>query len=90
MNKSDLIAHIAAEADLSKAGAARALDAVLEGVQHTLKRGGTVTLTGFGSFSVTKRAARMGRNPKTGEPVKIKARKVPKFTAGKLLKESLA
>lgn len=89
MNKPDLIAHIAFNADISKAAAARALDATTEAITTTLKKGGTVSLVGFGSFSVSKRAARTGRNPRTGEAIKIKASKVPKFTPGKPLKDAL-
>lgn len=89
MNKTELIEHIAHNADLSKMGAARALEATLSAVRQTLKKGGTVSLVGFGTFSVSKRAARTGRNPRTGEAVEIKASKVPKFTAGKALKDAL-
>ena len=89
MNKTELIAHVAFNADISKAAAARALDATTEAITTTLKKGGTVSLVGFGSFSVTKRAARTGRNPRTGEAIKIKAAKVPKFTPGKPLKDAL-
>ena len=89
MNKTELIEHIAHNADLSKMGAARALDAALEAVRKTLQKGGTVSLVGFGTFSVTKRAARTGRNPRTGEAIKIKASKVPKFTPGKPIKDAL-
>lgn len=89
MNKTELIEHIAYNADLSKAGAARALEATLSAVRQTLKKGGTVSLVGFGTFSVNKRAARTGRNPRTGEAVEIKAAKVPKFTPGKPLKDAL-
>jgi DNA-binding protein HU-beta len=89
MNKSDLIEHIASQADISKAAAARALDAVTGAVQSTLKKGETVALVGFGTFSMVKRPARTGRNPRTGEAVKIKARKAPKFVAGKALKDAL-
>lgn len=89
MNKTELIEHIAHNADLSKMGAARALEATLSAVRQTLKKGGTVSLVGFGTFSVSKRAARTGCNPRTGEAIKIKAAKVPKFTAGKALKEAL-
>ena len=89
MNKSELIEHIAYNADLSKMGAARALEATLSAVRQTLKKGGTVSLVGFGTFEVSKRAARTGRNPRTGEQLRIKARKVPKFTPGKALKEAL-
>ncbi|NBV88956.1 MAG: HU family DNA-binding protein [Betaproteobacteria bacterium] len=89
MNKTDLIEHIAKQADISKAAAGRALDALVGGVRATLKKGGTVTLVGFGTFAVTKRAARAGRNPRTGETIKIKAAKLPKFRPGKALKDAL-
>ncbi len=89
MNKTELIDHIAKQADISKAAAGRALEAVIGGVQSTLKKGGSVSLVGFGTFSVTKRAARSGRNPRTGAAIKIKAAKVPKFRAGKALKEGV-
>ena len=89
MNKTELIARIAFNAGISKAAAARALDATTKAITSTLKKGGTVSLVGFGTFSVSKRAARTGRNPRTGEAIKIKAAKVPKFTAGKALKEAL-
>ncbi|MBI5334568.1 MAG: HU family DNA-binding protein [Burkholderiales bacterium] len=89
MNKSELIEHIAKQADISKAAAARALDAVIGGVKVTLKKGGSVSLVGFGTFAVTKRAARTGRNPRTGDPVKIKSAKIPKFRPGKALKDAL-
>lgn len=89
MNKSELIEHMATQADISKAAAGRALDALIGGVRHTLKKGGTVSVVGFGTFSVTKRAARTGRNPRTGAAIKIKASKVPKFRPGKALKDAL-
>ena len=89
MNKSELIERMASDADISKAAAERALESFTTAVQTTLKKGGTVALVGFGSWSVTKRAARVGRNPKTGEALKIKARKAPKFTPGKALKDAL-
>lgn len=89
MNKSELIEHIAKQADISKAAAARALDALIGGVRTTLKKNGSVTIVGFGSFSVTKRAARTGRNPRTGDNIKIKSAKVPKFRPGKALKDAL-
>ena len=89
MNKSELVDHIATSADISKAAAARALDATLAAVRATLKKGGTVSLVGFGSFSVTKRAARTGRNPRTGAAIKIKAAKIPKFRPGKALKDAI-
>ncbi|MBM3375737.1 MAG: HU family DNA-binding protein [Betaproteobacteria bacterium] len=89
MNKTDMIEHIAKQADISKAAAGRALDAFLAGVRGTLKKGGAVTLVGFGTFAVSKRAARAGRNPRTGEAIKIKAAKLPKFRPGKALKDAL-
>lgn len=89
MNKSEMIERMASDADISKAAAERALESITTSVQSTLKKGGTVTLVGFGSWSVTKRAARTGRNPKTGESIKIKARKAPKFTPGKAFKDAL-
>ena len=89
MNKSEMIDQIATSADLSKAAAGRALDATIAAVQTALKKGGTVTLVGFGTFYVGKRAARAGRNPRTGASIKIKAAKVPKFRAGKGLKDAV-
>lgn len=89
MNKTDLIEHIAKTADISKAASSRALDAIIGAVRTTLKKNGTVTLVGFGTFSVGKRAARIGRNPRTGEAIKIKAAKVPKFKPGKGLKDAV-
>ena len=89
MNKTELIEHIAKQADISKAAATRALEALITGVKATLKKNGTVSLVGFGTFSVSKRAARNGRNPRTGATIKIKAAKVPKFRAGKALKDSV-
>ena len=89
MNKTELIEHIAKNADLSKAAAGRALEAAMGAITTTLRKGGAVTLVGFGSFAVGKRAARTGRNPRTGAAVKIKASKVPKFKAGKGLKDAV-
>ena len=89
MNKTELIDIIAKNADISKAAAGRALDATVTAVQQTLKKGNMVTLVGFGTFYVGKRAARNGRNPQTGATLKIKAAKVPKFRAGKALKDAL-
>src|SRR5512134_1218056 len=83
VNKTDMIDHIATQADISKAAAARALDAFVGGVKTALKKGSSVSLVGFGTFTVTRRAARTGRNPRTKEPIKIKAAKVPKFRPGK-------
>ena len=89
MNKSELIDAIAAEADISKAAAAKALDGMVAAVTDALKKGDTVTLVGFGTFSVGERAERSGRNPKTGETIKIPAARSPKFRAGKALKDAL-
>jgi DNA-binding protein HU-beta len=89
VNKTELIEHIAKSADISKATATRSLDALIGAVKTTLKKSGTVTLVGFGTFSVGKRAARTGRNPRTGDAIKIKAAKVPKFKPGKGLKDAV-
>jgi len=89
VNKSELIDAIAKSADLSKAAAGRALDAAVSAVTAAMKKGDMVTLVGFGTFYVGKRAARNGRNPRTGATIKIKAAKVPKFRAGKALKDSV-
>jgi DNA-binding protein HU-beta len=89
MNKSELIDQIAASADISKAAAGRALDATIAAVETALKAGDSVTLIGFGTFSVGERAARTGRNPRTGKALKIKAAKVPKFRPGKGLKDAV-
>lgn len=89
MNKSELVDAVASEADLSKADAGRAVDAVLNQVTKALKVGDSVSLVGFGVFSVRKRAARQGRNPKTGEPIQIPAGKTPGFKAGKALKDAV-
>jgi DNA-binding protein HU-beta len=89
VNKSELIDVIAAGADISKAAAGRALDATITAITKTLKGGNTLTLVGFGTFYVGKRAARSGRNPRTGAAIKIKAAKVPKFRAGKGLKDAV-
>ena len=89
MNKTELIEYIAMNADLSKADAGRALEAAMGAIKTTLRKGGAVTLVGFGTFAVGKRTARTGRNPRTGAAVKIKAAKVPKFKAGKGLKDAV-
>jgi DNA-binding protein HU-beta len=89
VNKTELIEHIARQADISKAAASRALEAMIGGVKTSLKKNTTVSLVGFGTFSVGKRAARSGRNPRTGAAIKIKAAKVPKFRPGKALKDAL-
>jgi DNA-binding protein HU-beta len=89
VNKSELIDAIAKSADISKAAAGRALDATVASIRTSLRKGSMVTLVGFGTFYVGKRAARSGRNPRTGASIKIKAAKVPKFRAGKALKDAL-
>ena len=89
MNKSNLVSAIADESGLSKADAARALEATTSAISGALSNGGSVTITGFGSFLVRSRAARSGRNPQTGATIQISASKVPAFKAGKLLKESV-
>ena len=89
MNKAELISHIAEEAGITKTQANTALDSFVDAVTKTLKKGDKVTLVGFGTFSVSKRAARNGRNPQTGEVIKIKARKVARFKAGKELSGKL-
>ena len=89
MNKSELIDKVAESADLNKASAARAVEAVFNGIAEALRNGDTVSLVGFGTFSVGNRAARSGRNPRTGETITIAASKSPKFKAGKGLKDAL-
>ena len=89
MNKAELIDVIADKADISKASAARALDAALEGIVSALRGGDQVALVGFGTFSVKERAERQGRNPQTGAEIKISASKAPKFVAGKALKDAV-
>ena len=89
MNKNELIADLAERLDMSKDSAGNCLDAFITAITDSLKKGEEVRLLGFGNFVVTHRKEKMGRNPQTGEPVKIKAANVPKFKAGKALKESL-
>jgi DNA-binding protein HU-beta len=89
MNKGELIDAVAGTAGLSRADATKAVDAVLSSVQGTLSNGGSVSLVGFGTFSVKARAARAGRNPRTGETIQIKASNVPGFKAGKGLKDAV-
>ena len=89
MNKTELVAAIAEEAGLSKKDAEKAVKAFTDVVTKQLKKGQKVQLVGFGTFEVTKRAAREGRNPQTGAPMKIKASKAPKFSAGKALKDAV-
>lgn len=89
MNKAELIEALAKKADVSKAAAGRMLDGFLESVTTELKKGGKVTLVGFGTFATGKRVARTGRNPRTGATIKIPAAKTAKFTAGAALKKSI-
>ena len=89
MNKSELIDAIARHADISKAAAGRALDAMMNTIKGSLRKGDIVTLVGFGSFFVGRRTARQGRNPRTGAAIRIRAAKVPKFRAGKALKDAV-
>lgn len=89
MNKTELIDYVASNADIPKAVAARALESTISAVKLTLKQGDSVSLVGFGTFAVGKRAARVGRNPRTGASIKIKAAKVPKFRPGKALKDAI-
>ncbi len=90
MNKSELIDTVAADSGLTKVDAGRAVESVIGAVTKTLKKGDEVSITGFGKFSVVKRAARQGVNPRTGERVKIKASKAPKFSAGASLKQAIS
>lgn len=89
MNKTELIAAVAESAELSKAAAGKAIDATLDAITNALKSDDKVTLIGFGTFEVRKRAARTGRNPRTGKSIKIKASKSPAFKAGKSLKDAV-
>jgi DNA-binding protein HU-beta len=89
VNKSEMIDAIARHADISKAAAGRALEATVAAIKTSLKKGDIVTLVGFGSFYVGRRNSRAGRNPRTGDAIKIEAAKVPKFRAGKALKDEL-
>jgi DNA-binding protein HU-beta len=89
VNKQELIEVIAKSADISKAAAGRALDSAIGAIKNSMKKGGMVTLVGFGTFYVGKRAARSGRNPRTGAAIKIKSAKVPKFRPGKALRDAL-
>lgn len=89
MNKAELIDAVAKASGLSKADSDRALGAITDTITKTLKKGGAVSLVGFGTFKVSKRSARTGRNPQTGATIKIAARKVPRFAAGKGLKDAV-
>ncbi|HXR28578.1 MAG TPA: HU family DNA-binding protein [Solirubrobacteraceae bacterium] len=90
MNKTQLIEAVAADSGLTKTDSSRAIESLLHTVTRTLKKGDEVSITGFGKFSVVKRAARQGVNPRTGERVKIKASKAPKFSAGAGLKQAIS
>jgi DNA-binding protein HU-beta len=90
MNKSQLIEAVASDSGLTKTDSARAIESLLDTVTRTLRRGDEVTITGFGKFSVVKRAARQGVNPRTGERLKIKASKAPRFSAGASLKQAVS
>ena len=89
MNKAELIDAVASATDLSKVDATRAVDAVVDNITETLRKGDSVTLVGFGTFEVRERAARTGRNPQTGEAIQIKASKAPAFKAGKAFKDAV-
>jgi DNA-binding protein HU-beta len=89
VNKAEMVDHIARHADISKAAAERALNAVISGVKISLKKNTAVSLVGLGTFSVGRREARSGRNPQTGAPISIKAAKIPRFRAGKALKDAV-
>lgn len=89
MNKGELVEAIAKDTKLTKADSERALNATLEAIKKSLKKGKSVQLIGFGTFSIRKRKARKGRNPRTGEEIKIKAAKVPVFQPGKTLRETI-
>mgnify|MGYP001393472484 CR=1 FL=1 len=89
MNKNDLVSLVADRTGFSKGDAARAIDGVFDAITQALKKGSEVRLVGFGTFNITKRAAIDGRNPRTGDPIKIPAAKVPKFRAGKVLKDAV-
>ena len=89
MNKGELIEAVADSAGISRADATKAVDGVLDSITKTLSNGGSVSLVGFGTFSVKARAARTGRNPRTGEPIQIAASNVPGFKAGKALKDAV-
>ncbi len=89
MTKTELVDKMAKDAKVTKAAAGKALDSFVDGVKKALKKGDKVTLIGFGTFSVTQRKARKGRNPQTGKEIKIAARKAPKFSAGKALKTAV-
>jgi len=90
MNKADVIDAVAESADISKAAASRAVEAITGVIANALKKGDSVSMVGFGTFSIRERAARTGRNPRTGEPIQIKASKLPVFKPGKGLKDAVS
>lgn len=90
MTKTELVEALAAKCDITKAAAGRALDSLVEVIEETLKTGDKIVIPGFGSFGISERAARTGRNPKTGEPLQIAAARLPKFSAGAKLKAAVA
>ena len=89
MNKAELVAHVARDSDLTKDSAEKAVDAIFKNIEKALKGGDTVRIVGFGNFQVAQRKASVGRNPRTGAEVQIPASRVPKFRAGKALKEAV-
>jgi DNA-binding protein HU-beta len=89
MNKAEIVARIARDAGLTKSDALKAVDALVDNVTKALKKGDKVTLVGFGTFAISRHKARAGRNPRTGAPLKIPARRAPRFAAGKELKEAV-
>lgn len=89
MNKSEIVEAVAKSTGISKSASEKAVDSAFNAIKGALRRGQSVTLVGFGTFRVGKRAARVGRNPRTGEEIRIKAAKVPKFSAGKALKDAV-
>jgi len=89
MTKADLIEAVAKDANITKAAAGKAVDSITDTITKDLKKGGRITLMGFGTFSIASRKARTGRNPRTGQEIRIPASKTPKFTAGKALKEAV-
>ena len=89
MNKTELIDSVANEAGITKAAASKAIESLVGGIEKSLRKGNKVTLVGFGTWMISKRKARTGRNPQTGEPIKINAKKVVRFKAGKALETSI-
>ena len=89
MNKQDVVAKLATDTKMTKAAAATAVDSLIDSITKALKKGDSVSFVGFGTFKVSHRKARMARNPQTGAPIKISKRRVPKFSAGKALKQAV-